>query len=183
MPSCSRISSDGGRDIFIFTLDQLRALLDDGDFAPESAVHLREFQADVAAAYDDKWRGRKSMSMMELLVRYRTWSIPGISGTTRATAYVDEYSLRLSLSEPTLTSWEDSKEAWPWYTVQFFSPLSQLSTAILDFPDTRVLPGFNAFHVDAHRATVDYAELGGSAEPCGRHTRLRPWSLWVCSRC
>jgi hypothetical protein len=45
---------DGVRNILILVLSQVRRSPNNGDFAPKPAVLLREFQADVAAAYDDQ---------------------------------------------------------------------------------------------------------------------------------
>jgi hypothetical protein len=53
--------------------------------------------------------------------------------------------LAVSLSEPTLTSLDDSKRACPWYTVQFVKPLSQLSTSVLEAPEIASFLDFTSF--------------------------------------
>jgi hypothetical protein len=45
---------DGGRDVLILARDDPWSHLDDGDAAAEAPVHLRELEADVAAADDDE---------------------------------------------------------------------------------------------------------------------------------
>src|SRR5689334_5626307 len=42
------------RDVFVFTPDETRAHFDDGDAAAEAAIHLREFEPDVAPADDQQ---------------------------------------------------------------------------------------------------------------------------------
>ena len=53
------------RDVLVFAADQPRRLLDDRHLGAEAAVHLRELEADVAAADDDQMprqRGRARAS-------------------------------------------------------------------------------------------------------------------------
>src|SRR5579862_3873296 len=45
---------DRRRNVFVFVLHETRAHFDDSDFAAEAAIHLRELESDVAAAYDDE---------------------------------------------------------------------------------------------------------------------------------
>ena len=42
------------RHVVVFARDQSRRLLDDGHFGAEAPEHLRELEADVAAAHDDE---------------------------------------------------------------------------------------------------------------------------------
>ena len=60
---------DSLRDILVLARDQTRRKLDDGDLASEAPIDLRKFKADVAAAQHDRCGGRKSTSIIELLVR------------------------------------------------------------------------------------------------------------------
>ena len=69
---------------------------------------------------------------MELLVRYGTDSVPGISGNNARSPKLKNIRSARSLSDPTLTSFEGSKPPCPWYTVQFVIPLNQFSTPVLD---------------------------------------------------
>src|ERR1700745_1108363 len=50
---------DGGGDVLVFVRDEAGGLFDDGDFAAEAAEDLGEFEADVAAAYDDEMAGQR----------------------------------------------------------------------------------------------------------------------------
>src|SRR5262249_41355525 len=43
---------DRARHVFVLAIDEPRGPLDDRDLRPEAAVHLREFEADVASADD-----------------------------------------------------------------------------------------------------------------------------------
>ena len=49
---------DGCGDVFVFARDEAGGFFDDGDFASEAAEDLAEFEADVAAAYDDEMAGQ-----------------------------------------------------------------------------------------------------------------------------
>src|ERR1700733_158692 len=95
-----------------------------------------------------RWRGTKSTSMMELLVRYGIPSMPGICGTMARPPTLMNIRSAVSLSEPTLTSFGDSKRPCPLYTVQLVIPLSQFSTPVLDSPEI----GCAANHVSRIRA-------------------------------
>ena len=57
---------DAGRNIFVFTLDQPGAHLEDGDLASEAPEHLTELEADVAASGDDQ------AARQEIDVHHRT---------------------------------------------------------------------------------------------------------------
>ena len=46
--------ADRGGNILVLAADQARAALDDGHFAAEAPIHLREFETDIAAADDDQ---------------------------------------------------------------------------------------------------------------------------------
>ena len=60
MPSAFEDVGDRGRDVLVLARDQARRHLDDRDLAAEAAEHLREFEADVAAADDDQMRAAGS---------------------------------------------------------------------------------------------------------------------------
>ncbi len=49
---------DGRGDVFVLARDKAGGFFDDGDFASEAAEDLSEFEADVAAAYDDEMAGK-----------------------------------------------------------------------------------------------------------------------------
>src|SRR5580704_3842993 len=85
---------DSGRNILILMLSQVRRSLDNGDFTPKPAVHLREFQADIAAAYDDQV-ARKEVDIHDGAV-VKVWDSfdTGHLRQHCATAYVDEYPIR-----------------------------------------------------------------------------------------
>ena len=48
-----------GRNIWVFTADQARAHLDDGDFAAETTEHLSKLEPDIATADDDEMPWKK----------------------------------------------------------------------------------------------------------------------------
>ena len=48
---------DGCGDVFVFARDEAGGFFDDGDFTAEAAEDLGEFEANVAAAYDDEMTG------------------------------------------------------------------------------------------------------------------------------
>src|SRR5580698_7950924 len=81
---------DGCGDVFIFVLDEARAFFNDGDLAAEAAEDLGEFQADIAAAYDDQ--------VLRQLFEVEDGGVDEIGdlvdaghvGNVRAAAYVDE---------------------------------------------------------------------------------------------
>ena len=50
---------DRGRHLLVLAGDDARRHLDDGDAAAEAPVHLRELEADVAAADDDQVLGQE----------------------------------------------------------------------------------------------------------------------------
>jgi hypothetical protein len=83
-------ASNGRGDVFVFTRDEAGGLLDDGDFASEAAEDLPEFEADVAAAYDNEM-ARQSLEFEDADVVH-----PGDSVDSRkvwddgATSNVDE---------------------------------------------------------------------------------------------
>ena len=60
---------DGLRDVLVLAGDEARPQLDHRDLAAEAAIHLGELEADIAAAEHDEMPGRKSTSIIELLVR------------------------------------------------------------------------------------------------------------------
>ena len=47
----------GGLNLHVFTLDQPRTTVHDGDLAAEASIDLRELQADIATADDDEMFG------------------------------------------------------------------------------------------------------------------------------
>ena len=51
-----------GRHVLVFVLDQPRAALDDRHLGAEAAVHLREFEPDIAAA-DDRQMPRQRVEI------------------------------------------------------------------------------------------------------------------------
>ena len=103
------------RDVLVLAPDQPIGHLDDRHFAAETPEHLTELEADIAAADDDQMSGMKSTSIIELLVRNGTRSMPGIDGTSGPAADVDEDAVGASGDrDPTLTTVGDSKRAWPW---------------------------------------------------------------------
>ena len=104
MPSASRISATAARDILVLAPDQPIGHLDDRHFAAETPEHLAELEADIAAADDHQMLGRKSTSIIELLVRNGTRSRPGIDRDQGAAADVDEDASAVRRSDPTLTT-------------------------------------------------------------------------------
>ena len=54
MPSASRMLADRLGDVLVLAPDQPRRHLDDRHLGAEAPIHLREFEADVAAADDDE---------------------------------------------------------------------------------------------------------------------------------
>src|ERR1700730_257904 len=81
---------DGGGDVLIFARDQARGLLDDGDFAAEAAKDLSEFEADVAAAYDDEMAGQSFELEDAYVVHPRDAIDSGKIGDYGASSDVDE---------------------------------------------------------------------------------------------
>jgi hypothetical protein len=173
---------NGRRDIFVFTLDQVRALLDNGDFAPESPVHLREFQADVAATYDDK------MARKEIDIHHgAVGEVSDLVETMhlrhpRTPAYVDEYSLCLQPLRADAHFPGGLEGGVALIHCAVFQPPQHGFDRNSRIPRHFVLPGFNAFHIDAHRATDDHAELGGSAD-CVGGVRACDHGLCGCAAC
>ncbi len=49
--------ADPGGDVVVLARQELRHLLDHGDLSAEAPVHLRELEADIAAADDDEVLG------------------------------------------------------------------------------------------------------------------------------
>ena len=90
MPSASRmclISSDTSSSS---RRDQPRRLLDDGDLGAEAPEHLRELEADVAAADDDEMPGHAIERQHRGVGEKRHVVNAGHVGNERATADVDE---------------------------------------------------------------------------------------------
>ena len=82
MPSACQDAGDRGGNVLVFARDEARRHLDDCHLAAEAAVDLGELESDVAAADNDQVRraGTRRRAGV-LLVKYSTWSRPGISGT------------------------------------------------------------------------------------------------------
>ena len=59
----------GLRDVLVLARDQARPLLDDGHLGAEAAVHLREFEPDIAAADDDQMPRQRRAARIDVLVR------------------------------------------------------------------------------------------------------------------
>ena len=59
------------------------AVFDDGDVRAEAPVHLRDLEADVAAADDDQVLGQHVEAIIEVLVSTGTAAIPGQAGNVR----------------------------------------------------------------------------------------------------
>ena len=66
-----------GANVGIFPADELRASLDQRHFRAEAAHVLREFQADVAAAQNDKMPGTRSRSSASMCVIGFAAAMPG----------------------------------------------------------------------------------------------------------
>ena len=98
MPSPSRISRTASRDVLVLARDQPRTLLDDRHLGAEAAVHLREFEADVAAADDDQMP-RQRVELQDRAVGQRRHVVDaGHVGNARAAAHIDEDARRASAS-------------------------------------------------------------------------------------
>ena len=96
--------ADLGDDVVVLARQQLGEFLDDGDLRAEAPVHLREFQADVAAADDDQ--------VLRHLVHVHHLGIGEVGhvldarnvGHHRAAADVDEDPVRLQACASRSTS-------------------------------------------------------------------------------
>jgi hypothetical protein len=77
MPSSLRKPGNRLRNVVVLPRDQAWSELDHGYLASETTIGLGKFKADVMIT---KCGGRKSTSIIELLVRYGTLSRPGTGG-------------------------------------------------------------------------------------------------------
>src|SRR5579862_5407634 len=84
---------DGARDILVLVASQLRSSTNQGDFTPKPAVHLREFQADVAAAHDNQVMGKEVHVHDGAVGQVRNCVDARHLRHRCATAHVDEYPI------------------------------------------------------------------------------------------
>ena len=80
---------------FIFARDQAVGVFEHCDFGPETPVHLRELEADVAAADDDQVRRQEVDRHHRRVGQHRHAVQPRPIGQRRAPADVDENLRRL----------------------------------------------------------------------------------------
>ena len=103
-----------GRHILVLARNQPRRHSPPRSPRAEAAVHLREFEADIAAADDDQMlRQRVELRESTCWSRWQTRSIPGMSGTS---ARPPTLMKMLLCGEPVrshLTSCGETKRAWP----------------------------------------------------------------------
>src|SRR5580698_2301177 len=159
---------DSGRNILILMLSQVRRSLDNGDFTPKPPVHLREFQADVAAAYDDQVT-RKEVDVHDGAIG-EEWNLFDTRhlGHHRAAAYVDEYPIRrepLRADAYLLGGLEAALTLVHGAVCHTSQPALDAGSRL---PRNRVLPRLDELHIDTHRAIVDYSVLGRAANHVGR---------------
>src|SRR5678816_4126236 len=95
-------------DVVVLARQQLRRALHDGDARAEAAIHLRELEADVAAADDHQVLGQEVHRHDGAVGEEGNVLRAGQVGNRRASADVDEYALGL---EPALADrdgpWRD----------------------------------------------------------------------------
>ncbi len=86
-----------------------------------------------------------SRSIIVLLVRNGTSSIPGIGGTVARPPTFRKIRSAVRVSSPTCTVFGPVSRAWPWITVPFSRPRIQLSTPTRDWPETPSLRALTCF--------------------------------------
>ena len=167
MPSRLQDLLDGRGHVFVFTLNQARPHLDDGDFASKPPEHLPELQPDVAAAHDDQVPRKKVHAHHRAVGQVLHLVESRHRRHDRAPAHVDEDPLR---REPV--------RAHADLASRFETRVALIDRAVLHLlqpgldsrprlPGDRVLPRLDAPHVDAHAAIDRHAEIRRAA----RHVR------------
>src|SRR6185503_4692815 len=167
---------DGGRHIFIFTLNQARALLDDRDFAAKATIHLPELESDIAPANNDQMPRQKidthHGTVREIGNLFNTWQ----GGYHGPCAHVDEEPLS---REPGIAD-ADLPSRFETRAALVHGAVIQMIETVLE-SDSRlagdlIFAGFDAFHVHADGAVDRHAEVGGATRHmrgvCARHHRL-----------
>ena len=142
--------ADLGRDVVVLARQQLRRALDHRDLRAEAPVHLRELQADVAAADDHQVLGHAvhGPSSCEL-VRNGTSFTPGMSGHRRPAADVEEHLVGLERAAVHAQRRGAVKRAWPRAASRSSCRRSSRRGRRDDCFTTPSLRAFTAPHVDA----------------------------------
>ncbi len=174
-------SPDRDRDILVLAADEARPLLDDRHRRAEASVHLRELEADVAAADDDEVASAAwSSASIVVLVRKGTRSHAGHVGHDRAAADVDEDARRRELlvadADGSSTTRTARVPGTPCSLARLRSPRSTPARAFDDTASARALTfvmsirgGPVSTTPKSARAPGEMRRIGARDERLGRH--------------
>ena len=177
---------DGGRDILIFLPSQAWRSPDNSDSTPKPAVHLREFEGDVAAAYDNQ------VTRNGVHVHYGAVGKVRDSIDTRhlrrhcTATHVDEYPIRrepLRADAYRVRGLEACVSLVNGAVCHTSQPLLDAGSRL---PRDRVFPGFDALHVNADRTIANHSKFGCATNHMGcistRDHSLRRYAAGIHTR-
>jgi hypothetical protein len=170
-PSLTSIPSDRCGNLLVFVRDKPRRHLDDRDGAAEAAVHLAEFETDVAPA-DDHQMARQGVERHHRGVRQvRHLVEAGKRRQHGAAADIDEDA---RCDEPLAADLDRARRDKPGVAAvegQVGSVFEGGGEPIARLGDNRVSPGLDPLHIDRHRPSEHDPVFGGAARRLRRISR------------
>ena len=171
------------RDLGVLARDQPVAVLEHRDARAEAPVHLRELEADVAAAGDDQVLGQRVERHHRDVGqdRHVADAVPGRQH--RPAADVDEDLRRLERLAVDLDRVRRAEAGVAAHQRQVRRRREPLADAFDRVGDDAVLARLDGLHVDMERAVDANAVLAGAPRRRALRARSRPASWSGCSRC
>ena len=148
--------------VLVFARDHSRAHLDHRDAAAEATVHLREFEADVAAADNDQMFRQEVDVHHARVGQVRHITEAGHVGDRRAAADVDKHLSGFEQIVVTLTAC-GTRSALAANQSHIGCTFEPAGHALIRLLHDGVLARLDASHVDANRTVDHHAEIRAAA--------------------